>query len=140
MVLMRARYWFRGVPLTCLRVPPVFCCSVCLWLLRWCSSHAPTPCGPQAKERKQCPYCRGSGKLPCGNCCTLGSVPSRVAPSAQADCSVCATSGYVECNHCEGTGRLVPIEYERALRAQYESYEYTAEEVDYYSNAGPPYL
>lgn len=94
----------------------------------------------QAKERKQCPYCRGSGKLPCGNCCTLGSVPSRAAPLAQDDCKACHTSGYVECNHCEGTGRLVPIEYERALRAQYESYEFTSEEVDYYSNAGPPYL
>lgn len=96
--------------------------------------------GWQAKERKQCPYCRGCGKLPCGNCCTLGSVPSRVAPLAQDDCPVCVSTGYVECNHCEGTGRLVPIEYERALRAQYESYEFTSEEVDYYSNAGPPYL
>lgn len=94
----------------------------------------------KAKERKQCPYCRGCGKLPCGNCCTLGSVPSRVAPLAQDDCPVCVSTGYVECNHCEGTGRLVPIEYERALRAQYESYEFTSEEVDYYSNAGPPYL
>lgn len=63
-----------------------------------------------------------------------------MAPLAQDDCAVCHTSGYVECNHCEGTGRLVPIEYERALRAQYESYEFTSEEVDYYSNAGPPYL
>jgi hypothetical protein len=91
----------------------------------------------RARERKQCPYCRGSGKLPCGSCFSIGAVPSSTAqPTAQLPCDLCVGTGYVRCNHCEGEGRLLPIEYERALRAQYEDYVYTTD--DHYQD-GPPY-
>lgn len=94
----------------------------------------------RARERKQCPYCRGSGKLPCGHCYTLGAIPSPTAlPTAQVSCDACSATGYVQCNHCEGEGRLLPIEYERALRAQYEDYVFTSATDDYYQD-GPPYM
>lgn len=51
------------------------------------------------KERKQCPYCRGTGKLPCANCCTLGAVPSSNTLTAQEACSCCGERGYLLCNH-----------------------------------------
>lgn len=40
---------------------------------------------------------------------------------------------------CEGEGRLIPIEYERAIRAQYEDYVYDSRTDDYYQD-GPPYV
>lgn len=93
----------------------------------------------RARQRKQCPYCKGSGKLPCGICYTVGALPSRSSlQTAQEACDLCKESGFVVCNHCEGEGRLIPIEYERALRAQYEDYVYMAD--DYYNQDGPPYL
>lgn len=39
---------------------------------------------------------------------------------------------------CDGDGRLIPWLYERAIRAQYEDYIYTA--VDDYYQDGPPYI
>lgn len=93
----------------------------------------------RARLRKQCPYCCGSGRLPCGQCCTIGYMPSRTTlPAAQERCELCHAQGYVMCNHCEGEGRLLPVSYERALRAQYEDYVYTTS--DYYGQDGPPYL
>lgn len=53
----------------------------------------------RAKERKQCPYCRGTGKLPCGECYTLGSVPSSKAVGAQEGCVLCQERGFLMCNH-----------------------------------------
>lgn len=94
----------------------------------------------RARLRKQCPYCSGSGRLPCGQCFTLGSLPSRSnLPTAQETCELCTGVGSVQCMHCEGEGRLLPIEYERALRARYESYDYTAWANDYYED-DPPYM
>lgn len=68
-------------------------------------------------ERQQCSYCRGTGKLICGSCCGLRVMPD--AQTGQKDCENCEGQGGVECMHCEGSGRLLPIRYERALRAQY---------------------
>lgn len=68
-------------------------------------------------ERQQCSYCRGTGKLICGSCCGLRVMPD--AQTGQRDCDNCSGQGGVECMHCEGSGRLLPIRYERALRAQY---------------------
>lgn len=93
----------------------------------------------RVKERKQCPYCRGTGKLPCGNCYTLGAVPAGGIVGAQVDCELCTARGFLKCNHCEGEGRLIPIEYERAIRAQYEDYVYDTSADDYYQD-GPPYV
>lgn len=53
----------------------------------------------RVKERKQCPYCRGTGKLPCATCYSLGTVPSVCASSGQEPCSPCSSSGYLQCNH-----------------------------------------
>lgn len=53
----------------------------------------------RVKERKQCPYCHGTGKLPCGSCYTLGSTPSPYVASAQESCPKCEASGYLICNH-----------------------------------------
>lgn len=50
-------------------------------------------------ERKQCPYCIGTGKLPCGHCYTLGYVPCADSVTAQRVCEACGGTGYVECNH-----------------------------------------
>ena len=95
----------------------------------------------RARERKQCPYCRGTGRLPCGVCCTIGGVPFRGAKGGEKDCEECGKVGFLMCNHCEGSGRLIPIEYERALRAQYEDYIYTSFDDDYFGvSDGPPYL
>lgn len=92
----------------------------------------------KARERKQCPYCRGSGRLACGQCCTIGAVPSvSNLPAAQDACQLCNAAGYVECMHCEGEGRLLPIEYERALRARYETYDYASWTNDYYQDDAP---
>lgn len=92
----------------------------------------------RARERKQCPYCRGTGRLACGQCCTIGALPSRSnLPSAQDACELCNSAGYVQCMHCEGEGRLLPIEYERALRARYETYDYTSWANDYYQDDAP---
>lgn len=53
----------------------------------------------RVKERKQCPYCRGTGKLPCGACYSIGTIPSMTASSGQESCSICSSSGYLQCNH-----------------------------------------
>lgn len=74
----------------------------------------------RVSERKNCPYCAGRGRLVCGECCALGSVPERLSASGCRWCDTCAGKGYVQCNHCEGSGRLLPIEYERAMFQQYE--------------------
>ncbi|CAN8062272.1 unnamed protein product [Agarophyton chilense] len=92
----------------------------------------------KVKERKQCPYCRGSGKLPCATCYTVGSLPSAAAVASQKSCSTCNEKGFLLCNHCDGDGRLIPWAYERAIRAQYEDYVYTA--IDDYFQDGPPYI
>jgi hypothetical protein len=94
----------------------------------------------RARVRKQCPYCSGSGRLACGQCCTIGALPSRSdLPSAQRPCDVCNSAGYVQCMHCEGEGRLLPVEYERALRARYETYDYSVWANEFYPD-DPPYL
>jgi hypothetical protein len=87
----------------------------------------------RARERKQCPYCTGSGKLPCGTCCSLGALPSHGEVGdgitaggmgmAQVDCVCCKAKGYVRCEACEGEGRLIPVDFERALRAQYDNFD-----------------
>lgn len=51
------------------------------------------------KEHKQCPYCHGVGKLPCGACYSMGTVPSPNANASQEPCKTCSESGYLECNH-----------------------------------------
>lgn len=53
----------------------------------------------RVKERKQCPYCRGTGKLPCATCYSIGTVPSVTAFSGQESCAMCSSSGYLQCNH-----------------------------------------
>lgn len=53
----------------------------------------------RVKERKQCPYCRGTGKLPCAVCYSVGTLPSASAVMAQEPCDVCSHSGYLRCNH-----------------------------------------
>lgn len=53
----------------------------------------------RVKERKQCPYCRGTGKLPCGACYSVGTLPSASAIMAQEPCDICSQSGYLRCNH-----------------------------------------
>lgn len=63
----------------------------------------------RVKERKQCPYCRGTGKLPCATCYTLGAVPCANTITAQQGCTTCQERGYLRCNHvrlfhsCAGT-------------------------------------
>lgn len=87
-------------------------------------------------ERKQCPYCRGTGKLPCGACFTVGAVPCATSLTGQRACHNCDSHGYVTCNHCHGDGRLIPFEYERALRAQYEDFVYMGVN-DHFDNTPP---
>lgn len=53
----------------------------------------------RVKERKQCPYCRGTGKLPCATCCTVGAVPSGSVLAAQEPCGACHERGFLQCNH-----------------------------------------
>lgn len=53
----------------------------------------------RVKERKQCPYCRGTGKLPCANCYTVGALPSGSALTAQESCTSCHSHGFLQCNH-----------------------------------------
>lgn len=53
----------------------------------------------RVKERKQCPYCRGTGKLPCATCYSIGTIPSITACSGQESCTMCSSSGYLQCNH-----------------------------------------
>lgn len=53
----------------------------------------------RVKHRKQCPYCRGTGKLPCASCYTIGAVPSRTALTAQEVCTCCNERGFLQCNH-----------------------------------------
>lgn len=53
----------------------------------------------RVKERKQCPYCRGTGKLPCATCYTVGAVPCGDALTAQTGCAACNERGFLECNH-----------------------------------------
>lgn len=53
----------------------------------------------QVKERKQCPYCRGTGKIPCGSCYTIGAIPSGDAVTAQEACHSCSSRGFLQCNH-----------------------------------------
>jgi hypothetical protein len=81
----------------------------------------------RARERKQCPYCSGRGKLVCGRCFALGSLPSARSPGGVAPCQVCGHTGYVPCNHCDGTGRMFPGETERAVLHAYEQ-EWLGEE------------
>lgn len=90
------------------------------------------------KERKQCPYCHGLGKLPCATCYSVGSLPSISAVASQEPCPQCQHRGHLQCNHCDGDGRLIPFVYERAVRMQYEDYVYTP--VDDYYQDEPPYL
>lgn len=98
----------------------------------------------RAIERKQCPYCHGTGKLACGKCYGLGEVPTASAAGGKVACTACPeASGYMVCNHCGGDGRLIPVEYERAIRAQYEDYVFSDGRStldDYYPDEGPPYL
>ncbi|BAM83426.1 hypothetical protein, conserved [Cyanidioschyzon merolae strain 10D] len=74
----------------------------------------------RARERMQCPYCSGRGKLVCGQCLALGTLPNRKSPDGTVPCRLCGRSGYVPCNHCEGTGRLFQEEVERAALQTYE--------------------
>lgn len=53
----------------------------------------------RVKEHKQCPYCRGTGKLPCAACYTLGAVPCANTVTAQEGCIACQERGYLQCNH-----------------------------------------
>lgn len=72
----------------------------------------------RAMERKQCPYCRGKGKLACGNCYAIGTVPSVSAMNGQETCPKCK-SGRIDCNHVR-TLLLKPhyweLTMERAVR------------------------
>ncbi len=52
----------------------------------------------RAMERKQCPYCRGKGRLACGHCYAIGAMPSVQAVSGQRACEHCKF-GFIECNH-----------------------------------------
>lgn len=63
----------------------------------------------RAKERQQCPYCRGTGILPCGRCYTLGAVPSGHSLTAQEECSACLSKGYLQCNHVSRPCCLAPL-------------------------------
>ena len=72
------------------------------------------------RERKQCPYCAGRGRLVCGHCYALGHLPAGDGQHAAKPCNPCDGSGYVTCNHCEGSGRLLPFEAEQALLKSYE--------------------
>ncbi|KAK4529255.1 hypothetical protein CCYA_CCYA01G0112 [Cyanidiococcus yangmingshanensis] len=81
----------------------------------------------RARERKQCPYCSGRGKLVCGCCFAFGSLPNEKSPGGMMPCRVCGHSGYVPCNHCEGTGRMFPGEGDRAVLHAYEQ-EWLGEE------------
>lgn len=53
----------------------------------------------RVKERKQCPYCRGTGKLPCAVCYTVGAVPCVSSTTAQQGCTSCGERGFLQCNH-----------------------------------------
>lgn len=53
----------------------------------------------QVKERKQCPYCRGTGKMPCATCYSVGTIPCTHAATAHTSCDSCAEAGYLRCNH-----------------------------------------
>jgi hypothetical protein len=52
----------------------------------------------------------------------LAVVGSQPGAMAQVDCRDCSAKGYVRCDACEGEGRLIPIDFERALRAQYDDF------------------
>ncbi|KAK4534753.1 hypothetical protein CDCA_CDCA02G0778 [Cyanidium caldarium] len=72
------------------------------------------------RERKQCPYCAGRGRLVCGQCYALGHRPAGDGHHGANPCNQCDSSGYVTCNHCEGSGSLLPFEAEQALLKSYE--------------------
>ncbi|GJQ13932.1 hypothetical protein GpartN1_g5723.t1 [Galdieria partita] len=82
------------------------------------------------EEMRQCPYCRGLRKLPCGLCFGMGFIPDVSCVSCKSDCENCGGEGSVICCHCDGSGRYLPVEYERALFWQGEE-EW---------NHTPPYL
>mmetsp|Transcript_1159 Transcript_1159/g.2166 ORF Transcript_1159/g.2166 Transcript_1159/m.2166 type:complete len:206 (+) Transcript_1159:51-668(+) len=99
-------------------------CMITLITLEWSKQ--------RSVERKQCEYCRGTGRLPCGSCYGLSVHPDEVL--GETDCVNCSARGFCECNHCDGSGRLLPIRYERALRQQYEEYYFGAFDDDYYNS------
>ncbi|KAK4523692.1 hypothetical protein GAYE_PCTG75G1588 [Galdieria yellowstonensis] len=82
------------------------------------------------QEMRQCPYCRGLRRLPCGLCYGVGFIPDASCVSSKSDCENCGGQGLVICCHCDGSGRYLPVEYERALFWQGEE-EW---------NHTPPYL
>eukprot|EP00184_Porphyridium_aerugineum_P008460 CAMPEP_0184692434 /NCGR_PEP_ID=MMETSP0313-20130426/920_1 /TAXON_ID=2792 /ORGANISM="Porphyridium aerugineum, Strain SAG 1380-2" /LENGTH=198 /DNA_ID=CAMNT_0027150267 /DNA_START=63 /DNA_END=659 /DNA_ORIENTATION=+ len=88
-------------------------------------------------EKQQCPYCRGTGKLPCGQCYGLGATPEPIL--GEVECECCHSHGAVECNHCEGSGRLLPIRYERALRQSHEEYYFGSIDDNYYKDKPSPF-
>ncbi|CAM9794580.1 unnamed protein product [Discosporangium mesarthrocarpum] len=65
------------------------------------------------KTRRNCPYCSGTGKLPCARCCGGGVVlvKSPVTGSVVSlPCPTCGGKKTVECLNCRGDGRAVPRE------------------------------
>lgn len=68
------------------------------------------------KTRRNCPYCDGSGKLVCAQCCCSGKFMTKL-PGADSTtvlpCPGCSGSKYVECLNCRGDGRAVPRELDR---------------------------
>eukprot|EP00871_Galdieria_phlegrea_P001301 jgi/Galph1/2171/GphlegSOOS_G835.1 len=69
----------------------------------------------RVEEMRRCPYCRGLRKLPCGQCCGTGFLPDSNRVSSKLNCENCEAKGLVICCHCDGSGRYLPVEYERAL-------------------------
>jgi len=93
------------------------------------------------KEKAQCPYCRGRGVLPCATCAGSGTelkvTDQKLATCSESlakqevlllqesrgdisfdiiKCECCEGKTTVLCTHCEGDGRLVPEQVERAVQ------------------------
>jgi len=75
----------------------------------------------EVKDRLKCPYCGGSGFIPCGTCCGRGTL--MILDSAEGEeprwreepCPDCEGTGDILCINCQGSGVSVPEEFLQKL-------------------------
>ncbi|KAJ8903139.1 hypothetical protein NDN08_004251 [Rhodosorus marinus] len=90
----------------------------------------------ELKEKQQCCYCRGAGTLPCGQCYTIGAVPTAGMPLGKSNCEACDRRGYITCEHCRGTGRADPLDFSKKTRSQF----FLPDDDEYYDDKTNPFI